>query len=561
VNDNAAGREGKSVLLRRCVFDSTTNIGSRGVILDTSDIAVRPTGPITIDPLICEPIGRGHCQKTWCTGTVGAGDCAADILIADCMYVDVTDATTGGGAIRIRKAETVFTLLRCQFFQCGAEGRGGGVWFEGKSVAVSAFYGVGTYAKDAGTCCSLTVANSGVGTVELNESTSLLANGPKGTFHVKFTVVSQGKPATVLLLNATGNSAPAEGSALGVAEHWAVDVRLCQFYSNYDGSTLQLSTAGSGDALDCVVFYNNTCTSTASAREKSLIVVVSGLAVGRSVFYKNTATQLVRRPSGGSDPTVTFTQCVFDEATEKAASGVVAVFNTCDSTAAAAGFDAVITCAAVKPARTPLASAPRTAVQTAARTPIGTPARTAIQTPARTAIETPKRTPAGTPARTPVPPPQTPTSPAQTEAPPPPPPAKTDAPPPAKTDAPLPPPPKTPTEKPKTEEPETEEPKTETPLPVPGGLPGGDSNAGAGSNSGSGALIGGIAAAAGAAALAAIIAFFVLKRRKQPLDEGLIDDELGDKARHEGEFEAPDTEYIEEENPYASSGDAAETIY
>jgi hypothetical protein len=85
-----------------------------------------------------------------------------------------------------------------------------------------------------------------------------------------------------------------------------------------------------------------------------------------------------------------------------------------------------------------------------------------------------------------------------------------------------------------------------------GAGPGSNSDGGAsgGSNAGLYAGIGGAVAAA--AVVAALIAFFLIKRRKAHGDS-LIDDEGAKEVPVELGFEHHDTEYVEEENPYAET--------
>jgi hypothetical protein len=90
-----------------------------------------------------------------------------------------------------------------------------------------------------------------------------------------------------------------------------------------------------------------------------------------------------------------------------------------------------------------------------------------------------------------------------------------------------------------------------------GGGPGSNSNGNDNSDSNAG-LWGGVGGGVAAAAIAAaaLVAFFLRRRKQAAISEPGVDDA---EASHEStgawDVEHPDQEYIEEENPFASSDD------
>jgi hypothetical protein len=281
---------------------------------------------------VCEPVARKHCWQTYCEA-----ECATKIVIQDCMYVDFT-VTASGGAIFIGKTNAPeFWLLRCQFYRCGAGGRGGSVCSSGTRCEIVSFVGVDSFAGDAGTCTWVEVGSSGAGTCSINESSSLRASGAKGTFYSQFTGYdAAGDPAVTHLVNATGNRAGALGTAVGLGGHYAAKIHFCQFYSNYDGAALYLGTSGSqDDYLRCVDFYNNT----AKTAEVALILAVSVVTFNDCCFVRNPVTYLAGPADGKSTATVTFSHCVFDTQSVTIGTGVALTHLACETRAGATIFE------------------------------------------------------------------------------------------------------------------------------------------------------------------------------------------------------------------------------
>jgi hypothetical protein len=505
-----------TVKLTRCVFDSESDLFSHSVIPEIQGCETAAPSPIALDPVLCAPIGRGHCGKTRC-----AAHCEREIVIADCMFVDCTDENEGG-AIGIAKDNSVsFWLLRCQFYACSSAEKGGGVFFEGENCRIFAFTGVDCNSSRWGACCAVYIEGTETGVSELNESSSLRAFAPYATFVLEF----QDRTATATTalttkVNSSKNYLHEYGTGMSISSHHSALIQFCWFHSNAPGCVLYLHLSTAPDRVECVDFVNNSAyeVNLNSAVPACLIALKTSCTFRDCAFVANQLAALVRYipPQGQAVPSVVFAMCWFDTEAVTSSVGVDVVHE--DFTRYPADWILARASCPREPvkARATLTPTPVDPTGTFERTetlkpvdPTGTFERTETLKPVDPTLKPVDPTlkpvdPTGTFERT-----ETLKLPAQTQAPP--------------------------------------------GAPKENGLGDGD-----GANSGSGSLWAGVGGAVAAiAVIAAVILTVLLKRRKQMTTVVEVEDDPEGTSTETGTWvDHADAEFVEEENPYASSGDA-----